>query len=56
MARARASATSSLLHDGEVESRPRDSSVASRRAVLKRLRDEEIEHILFWFTSTSRGT
>ena len=26
------------------------SSVAARRAVLKRLRDEEIEHVLFWFT------
>ena len=26
------------------------SSVASRRAVLKRLRDEEVEHVLFWFT------
>ena len=37
------------LHDGEVEDRA-TSSVASRRAVLKRLRDEEIEHILFWFT------
>ncbi|HEX3289758.1 MAG TPA: glutamine synthetase, partial [Gaiella sp.] len=26
------------------------SSVAARRAVLKRLREEEIEHVLFWFT------
>ena len=26
------------------------SSVAARRAVLKRLRDEDIEHVLFWFT------
>ena len=26
------------------------STVASRRAVLKRLRDEEVEHVLFWFT------
>ena len=26
------------------------SSVASRRAVLKRIKDEEIEHVLFWFT------
>ncbi len=26
------------------------SSVASRRAVLKRIRDEGVEHVLFWFT------
>jgi glutamine synthetase len=26
------------------------SSVASRRAVLKKLRDENVEHVLFWFT------
>jgi Glutamine synthetase, beta-Grasp domain len=26
------------------------STVASRRAVLKRLRDEQVEHVLFWFT------
>ncbi len=26
------------------------SSVAARRAVLKRMREEEIEHVLFWFT------
>jgi glutamine synthetase len=26
------------------------SSVASRRAVLKRLKDEQVEHVLFWFT------
>jgi hypothetical protein len=26
------------------------SSVASRRAVLKRIKDEGVEHILFWFT------
>src|SRR4026208_1876960 len=26
------------------------SSVAGRRAVLKRIRDEGVEHVLFWFT------
>ena len=26
------------------------SSVAARRAVLKRIKDEKIEHVLFWFT------
>ena len=26
------------------------SSLAARRAVLKRIRDENIEHVLFWFT------
>ena len=26
------------------------SSVAARRAVLKRIRDEGVEHVLFWFT------
>ena len=26
------------------------SSVAARRAVLKRIREEEVEHVLFWFT------
>jgi glutamine synthetase len=26
------------------------SSVASRRAVMKRMRDEDVEHVLFWFT------
>ena len=26
------------------------SSVAARRAALKRIRDEEVEHVLFWFT------
>src|SRR5262245_63418436 len=25
------------------------SSVAARRAVLKRIRDEDVEHVLFWF-------
>ena len=49
MARPRASATTS--RSTMVKSKDRaTSSVASRRAVLKRLRDEQIEHILFWFT------
>ena len=26
------------------------SSLAARRAVLKRIKDEGVEHILFWFT------
>ena len=26
------------------------SSVAARRAVLKQMRDEKVEHVLFWFT------
>ena len=34
-----------------VKSRHRaTSSVAARRAVLKRIRDEGVEHVLFWFT------
>ena len=49
MARARASATSS--RSTMVKSKDRaTSSVAARRAVLKGLRDEGIEHVLFWFT------
>ena len=35
--------------DGQ-EQGPRDLDRAARRAVLKRMRDEGIEHILFWFT------
>ena len=26
------------------------SSLAARRAVLKRIKDEGVEHVLFWFT------
>ena len=49
MARPRASATTS--RSTMVKSKDRaTSSVASRRAVLKRLKDEHIEHVLFWFT------
>ena len=49
MARPRASATTS--RSTMVKSKDRaTSSAASRKAVLKTLRDEKIEHILFWFT------
>jgi glutamine synthetase len=35
----------------QVKSKDRaTSSVAARRAVLKRIKDEKIEHVLFWFT------
>ena len=34
-----------------VRSRDRATSpLAARRAVLKRIRDEEVEHVLFWFS------
>ncbi len=47
MARPRAAASSART----VKSRDRaTSSVADRRSVLKRITDEQIEHILFWFT------
>ena len=49
MARARASAATSRAT--MVKSKDRaTSSVAARRAVLKRMRDEGVEHVLFWFT------
>ncbi len=49
MARARSAAGAS--RSTMVKSKDRaTSTVAARRAVLKRLRDEEIEHVLFWFT------
>ena len=35
--------------DGEEPDRA-TSSVAARRAVLKRIKDEGVEHVLFWFT------
>ena len=47
MARPRAQASRARM----VKSRDRaTSSVAARRAVLKRIRDEDVEHVLFWFT------
>jgi glutamine synthetase len=46
-----ASRRSTPSRTGQVKSRDRaTSSVAARRAVLKRIRDEKIEHVLFWFT------
>src|SRR5574340_653709 len=46
MARARSQAKGAM-----VRSRDRaTSSVAARRAVLRRIRDEGVEHVLFWFT------
>ena len=57
MARPRAAATTAKApaarRPSSVQVKSKDratSSVAARRAVLKRIRDEQIEHILFWFT------
>ena len=47
MARPRAAQSRAAM----VKSKDRaTSSVAARRAVLKRIRDEGVEHVLFWFT------
>src|SRR6188768_1518108 len=47
MARPRAAQSKASM----VKSKDRaTSSVASRRAVLKRIREEGVEHVLFWFT------
>src|SRR4026207_1016076 len=47
MARPRAAQSKATM----VKSKDRaTSSVAARRAVLKRIKDEGVEHILFWFT------
>jgi glutamine synthetase len=49
MARARTRPASSRA--AQVRSKDRATSpVAARRAVLKRIREEDVEHILFWFT------
>jgi glutamine synthetase len=49
MARARTRPASSRT--AQVKSKDRATSpVAARRAVLKRIREEDVEHILFWFT------
>jgi glutamine synthetase len=49
MARARTRPASSRA--AQVKSKDRATSpVAARRAVLKRIREEDVEHILFWFT------
>ena len=51
MARARTQAASTTRRTAMVKSKDRaTSSVASRRAVLKRIKEEDIEHVLFWFT------
>jgi glutamine synthetase len=50
MARPRSTSTSSR-RSRMVRSRDRaTSSVVARRAVLKRIQDEGVEHVLFWFT------
>ena len=56
MARPRTAATTPTRsatprRTAQVKSKDRaTSSVAARRAVLKRIKDERIEHVLFWFT------
>ena len=51
MARPRTQARGRAARGTMVRSKDRaTSSVAARRAMLKRLRDEEIEHVLFWVT------
>jgi len=43
--------TTTARRSATVQSKDRaTSSVAARRAVLKRIKDEGIEHVLFWFT------
>src|SRR5882672_5194847 len=45
------SATTRRTPATQVQSKDRaTSSLAGRRAVLKRIRDEGVEHVLFWFT------
>jgi glutamine synthetase len=51
MARPRSSAAPATRRQAQVQSKDRaTSSVAARRAVLKRIKDEGVEHVLFWFT------
>ena len=51
MARPRSSAAPATRRPAQVQSNDRaTSSVAARRAVLKQIEDEGIEHVLFWFT------
>src|SRR6188472_4753692 len=48
---ARARSTGAASRSTMVKSKDRaTSTVASRRAVLKRMRDENVEYVLFWFT------
>ena len=46
MARPRTQAKSTMVRSKDRAT----SSLAARRAVLKRIRDEGVEHVLFWFT------
>ena len=51
MARPRSSTPATTRRTTPVKSKDRaTSSVAARRAVLKRIKDEGVEHVLFWFT------
>ena len=51
MARPRTAAPKRAARSTMVKSKDRaTSSVAARRAVLKRIKDEGVEHVLFWFT------
>ena len=51
MARPRSSTPATTRRTTPVQSKDRaTSSVAARRAVLKRIKDEGVEHVLFWFT------
>src|SRR5215471_1470675 len=51
MARPRTRASGASRKSEMVRSRNRaTSSVAARRAVLRRIRSEQVEHVLFWFT------
>src|SRR6476646_6579106 len=50
-AMARARSTGAASRSTMVKSKDRaTSTVASRRAVLKRMREEDVEHVLLWFT------
>ena len=51
MARPRSAAAAAPKRATQVKSKDRaTSSVTARRAVLKRIKDEGVEHVLFWFT------
>ena len=50
MARPRSSAAATTRRSAPVQSKDRaTSSIPARRAVLKRIKDEGVEHVLFWF-------
>ena len=51
MARPRTQARKTGARSTMVRSKDRATSTpAARRAALKRIRDEKVEHVLFWFT------